>query len=170
MTPLQAAKTHCPNYVDGACIGVAYDDKLRAYRLFAEGSRCKLHTCEHCPWFEEAVLPQVSPSVAEEYRKSLPAGVTTTARPQHAAKTCLDCHKREVGPRQKYCQVCGRIRKREKQREHMRRKRGCDVEKLANSPIGAEALTKHLDQGGYTDTKSAFPASNFSTQKAGIAS
>src|SRR5262245_15302842 len=123
MTPLQAAKTHCCNYVDGACVGVAYDDKLSAYRLFPEGSRCKLHTCENCTWFEESVLPQVSSSVAEEYRKNLPAGVKPSVKPQHAIRMCREC-RREVRPRQKRCLDCGRKRQREKQREHMRRKRG----------------------------------------------
>jgi hypothetical protein len=50
----------------------------------------------------------------------------------------------------------------------MRRKRGLDVEKLANSPIDAEALTKPETQGGYHHPKPSICASSFSTQQ-GIA-
>ena len=89
---------------------------------------------------------------------------------RQATKLCQGCRKREVRPRQKRCRVCARKRQREKQRQHMRRKRGHDVEKLANSPIGAEALTKTEMQVGYHHPKTPISASNFSTQKAGVAS
>jgi hypothetical protein len=88
---------------------------------------------------------------------------------KHVIRMCRDCRKREVRPRQKYCAVCAKIRKRAAQRSHMRRKRGHDVEKLANSPTGAEGLTKHVEQGGYIETKTEISASNFSTRKAGVA-
>src|SRR5262249_15994074 len=64
-----------------------------------------------------------------------------------------DCRKRVVKLRQKYCPVCSKTRIREQKKEHMRRKRGLDVEKLANSPTGAEGLTKPEMQGGYHDPK-----------------
>lgn len=59
-----------------------------------------------------------------------------------ATKVCRDCRKREVKPRQWYCPDCARKHKRDSNRRHIRRKRGLDVGKLANSPIGAEAVTK----------------------------
>src|SRR5262249_53542707 len=40
-----------------------------------------------------------------------------------------------------------------------------DVEKFANWPVGAEALTQPEMQGGYDDPQTAKTASNFSTQK-----
>jgi len=84
---------------------------------------------------------------------------------KRATKLCLDCRKREVRPRQKYCPVCSKIRNREQKREHMRRKRGSDVEKVANSPIGAEALTRLENEDRYDDPQAAKTTSNFSTQK-----
>jgi len=80
-------------------------------------------------------------------------------------RLCLDCGKREVKPRQRYCAVCAKNRKRESKRRHMRIKRGLDVEKVANSPLGAEALTTPEMQGGYNDPITTKTASNFSTQK-----
>jgi hypothetical protein len=84
---------------------------------------------------------------------------------RQATKLCRDCSKREVKPRQRYCSVCAKTRNRESKRKHMRRKRGSDVEKVANSPIHAEALTKPEKQGGYNDPKTTNTASNFSTHK-----
>ena len=80
-------------------------------------------------------------------------------------RLCLDCRKREVKARQRYCAPCAKNRNRESKRRHMRLKRGLDVEKLTNSPIHAEALTKPEKQGGYNDPKTTKTASNFSTQK-----
>src|SRR5437773_6118783 len=68
---------------------------------------------------------------------------------KRATKLCLECRKREVRPRQKYCPDCARKHKRESNRCHIRRKRGLDVGKLVNSPIGVEALTKAERQDGY---------------------
>ena len=84
---------------------------------------------------------------------------------RQATKRCKDCGKREVRTRQRYCSVCAKNRKRESKRRHMRQKRASDVEKLANSPIHAETLTKPEMQGGYNDPKTTKTASNFSTQK-----
>jgi hypothetical protein len=134
------------------------------YRFRKEGLPCLLRNCEACPYFEETVLPQVPASVAEEYRKSLPAKTKATVKRQ-AIKLCLDCRRREVRPRQKYCPMCARIRKRASKSKHMRTKRGSDVEKLANLPIRAEALTKADLQVRYNDPQTTKTASNFSTQK-----
>jgi hypothetical protein len=146
MTPLQAARAHCANYQieDGSCLGMAFKDDLSMYR-FRSGPcvfKQALCTATACPYFEEVVLPQAPASTAEEYRKSLPAGMVTSVRPQHAAtRLCLDCRKREVGPRPKYCDVCGGIRKRASTSRTMRAKRSLDVRKLADLPLQAEALT-----------------------------
>ena len=78
-------------------------------------------------------------------------------------RLCRDCRKREVKPRQKYCPVCAKTHKRESKRRYMRLKRRSDVEKLANSPIAAEALTKPETQGGYHHPKTSIRASSFST-------
>ena len=77
---------------------------------------------------------------------------------QQGTKRCKgkDCRKRVVKLRQKYCPVCSKTRIREQKREHMRQKRRSDVEKLANSPTGAEALTKPETQAGYHHPKTSF--------------
>ena len=80
-------------------------------------------------------------------------------------RLCLDCRKREVKPRQRYCSVCAKNRKRESKRRHMRLKRGLDVEKLANSPIGAEALTRPEKQVGYPHPQTPILRSSFSTRQ-----
>jgi hypothetical protein len=88
---------------------------------------------------------------------------------RRAIKLCKNCRKREVKGRQRYCPHCASNRKRESKRKHMRRKRGLDVEKLANSPIGTEALTKAEMQSGYHHPKTSNRASSFSTRDARIA-
>jgi hypothetical protein len=80
-----------------------------------------------------------------------------------ATKLCKDCRKREVKPRQKYCSDCARKRKRESNRRHIRRKRGSDVGKFANSPIGAEPLTNAEKQVGYPHPKAPISQSSFPT-------
>jgi hypothetical protein len=72
------------------------------------------------------------------------------------AKHCLDCRKREVAPRQKYCSVCAKARQRESARCAMRAKRSLDVNKLANSSIGAETLTNGDQSGGYDSSERRF--------------
>jgi hypothetical protein len=91
-----------------------------------------------------------------------------TPTDRRVTKLCLDCRKRGVKARKRYCPNCARNRKRESKRKHMRRKRGSDVEKVANSPIGVEALTKPETQGGYHHPKTSILGSSFSTEQ-GIA-
>src|SRR5262249_37941993 len=113
MTPLQAARALCANYQpDGSCLGIVFTDDLKMCRFRKERLPCLLQSCQACPYFEEIVLPQVSSSVAEQYRKSLPAGTVTSVRPQRSIKLCRDCQKREVEPRKRYCATCAKIRKR----------------------------------------------------------
>jgi hypothetical protein len=152
MTPLQAAKAHCANYQPNAsCLAIALKDDLSIYHFRKEGLPCALHACEACPYFEEIVLPQVPAGVAEQYRKSLPADAATTVRPQRSIKLCP---------------TCAKIRSRRFKREHMRRKRGSDVEKQEISPIGAQALTKaKITIGDHHPQTSVLP-SNFSTGQA----
>src|SRR5262245_44240607 len=84
---------------------------------------------------------------------------------KHAIRMCRDCRKREVRPRQKYCPDCARKKKRESNRRHIRRKRGLDVGKVANSPAGAEGLTKAEKQVGYPYPKPSISGSNFPTSQ-----
>jgi len=84
---------------------------------------------------------------------------------RQATKLCKDCRKREVRPWQTYCPDCARKRKRESNRRHIRRKRGLDVGKLANSPIGAEPLTKAEKQVGYPHPKAPILESSFPTEQ-----
>jgi hypothetical protein len=167
VTPLQAAKAHCANYQpDGSCLGIYHRDDLSIdWQRCKPLPKCPIGDCQACPYFEEIVLPQVSASVAAKYHKSLPAGVNTGVRPQHAIKQCLDCRRREVRPRQKYCLTCARIRKRASKRRHMRAKRGLDVEKLANSPLRAEALARLDTKTCYSDPGVSVSDSSFSTRQ-----
>ena len=97
----------------------------------------------------------------------LPSGTTykDKAVVWQAAKLCKECRKREVRPRQKYCPGCAAKRKRESNRCHTRRKRGLDVGKVANSPAGAEGLTKAEKQVGYPYPKTSISGSNFPTSQ-----
>jgi hypothetical protein len=158
MTPLQAAKAHCANYQPhGSCLGIYYNDDLSVdWSRYRPLPKCAIASCQACPYFEEIVLPQVDRAVGEQYRKSLPPEFRTGVRPQKViVKHCLDCRKREVAPRQKYCWVCARVRQRESARRAMRAKRSLDVNKLANSPIGAEALTNTVQTSPYVDPSCA---------------
>jgi len=167
--PLQVAKAECANCDSaGNCAGIGIGDDLRCF-MFRQPGKCWLAPDEQgkirrCPYFEQTVLPQVPASVGEEYRKSLPADAKTTVK-QQATKLCLDCRRREVRPRQKYCFTCARIRKRASKRQHMRTKRGLDVEKFANSPIQAEALTSADTKTCYSDSGASVSDSSFSTRQ-----
>jgi len=153
MTPRQAARAHCANYLsDGSCLGIDHRDDGSIYRFRKEGLACVFLEagCEGCLYFEQTVLPQFPASVAEEYHKSLPADAKASLGLQHATKLCLNCRKREVRPRQKYCALCAKMRKRIANRDHIRRKRRHNVGKLENSPIPAEALTKATETSRYS--------------------
>jgi hypothetical protein len=164
MTPLKAAKEHCANYQpNGSCLGIAFRDDLSMYPFRKEGLPCLLRNCEACPYFEQIILPQVPPSVAEQYRKSLPAGAATTVGPQRAIKLCPDCRKREVESRKRYCATCAKIRKRKSKRQYMREKRGLAVEKTAFWPIGAEALMKANTRVRYHHPQTSISDDSFST-------
>ena len=80
-------------------------------------------------------------------------------------KVCLECRKREIRVRQKYCPDCARKHKRESNRHHIRRKRGLDVGKLVNSPIGVEALTNAERQDGDPHPKPLILGSSFPTSQ-----
>ena len=80
-------------------------------------------------------------------------------------RLCLDCRKREVKPRQRYCYVCARNRKRESDRRHARAKRRLDVGKTENSPVGVEALTKAEKPVSYTYSKTPILESSFPTRQ-----
>jgi cytochrome c553 len=147
VTPLKAAKAHCANYQpDGACLGIAFRDDLSMYR-FRSGP-CVFHVapCQACPYFEEIVLPQVPGSVADEYRRTLARGVKTSVKPQ-SIKLCSECHRRELEPRRKYCSLCAKNKRREYQRQLMRRKRGLDVSNLA-LVSASESTAQNADFNG----------------------
>jgi hypothetical protein len=58
---------------------------------------------------------------------------------RQGTKLCLDCRKREVKPRQKYCRVCARNRKRESDRRHARGETAIRCRKSRKSrPVPAE--------------------------------
>jgi hypothetical protein len=87
---------------------------------------------------------------------------------KRATKLCLNCHKRKLRTRQKYCPPCASNRKRESNRRHIRRKRGFDVGKLGNSPIGVEAVTKPETQGGYDYSQMSISRPSFPTGEARV--
>jgi hypothetical protein len=54
MTPLQAAKEHCANYDNGACLGIYYKSDLSIDKIkYLPLARCLLaEPVRPCPYFE----------------------------------------------------------------------------------------------------------------------
>ena len=70
---------------------------------------------------------------------------------------CRDCREVAVSGIRRFCGQCAAKRKRASTRESLRAKRGLNVRKTENSPIGAEALTRAKTKRGYGDpTKPVF--------------
>jgi hypothetical protein len=142
---LRAAKAHCANYGDnGHCLRINIRDNGLVYldpRIPC--GRCAIADGCACPYFEEIILPQCGPDVTRQYLDGLQDRVETSLRAtSYALKQCSDCGKLKAERGRLFCAVCAKIRKRESSREHMRRKRGLDVEKTALvSPSESTAQT-----------------------------
>jgi hypothetical protein len=75
---------------------------------------------------------------------------------RQGTKLCLDCRKREVKQRQRYCRVCARNRKRESDRRHARAKRRLDVGKVEIRPLGLKDLGKQKSKSAILTLKLQF--------------
>jgi hypothetical protein len=128
------------------------------YRFRGEGLRCLLCAGQRCPYFEEIIVPmrmsrETTEAKARADKKD--AAVKTyllshdlIAPKANAKRMCLDCRKVEVRGRQQFCYNCAKRRKQTSYRCSKRRRRS-DVQKLAISPVRAEALTNVVQNARY---------------------
>jgi hypothetical protein len=162
MSPLQAAKEHCANSDCGACLGMYYKDDLSVeWSRYSPRSSCLLAEGKRCPYFEEIVVPmRISRETAEAKARAdkKDAAVQTyldlhqlIPSKTNAKRMCLGCRRAQVNGRQRFCQKCGLRRKRASYRLSKRRSR-LDVQKLAISLIGVEALTSAAQTTRYIDS------------------
>lgn len=69
-----------------------------------------------------------------------------------ATMLCRDCRVVAVFGIRRFCGRCAAKRKRASSRESLRAKRGLNVRKTGNSPVGAEALVNTKSASRYGDT------------------
>src|SRR5262249_23858996 len=127
MTPLQAAKVHCPNYqLDGSCLGIAFRNDLSMYRFRKEGLPCLLCEGQRCQFFEETILPMRLERPIEA--KSLANAVSACQR-QHRlqafSRLCPECGETPLRTRQRLCVDCRAEHRRgthQKYNSHRKRK------------------------------------------------
>jgi hypothetical protein len=165
MTPPQAAKEHCANYqANGTCLGIAFRDDLTMYRFRTEGLPCLLCEGQRCSYFEEIVVPRrmSRETVEAKARADRKDAAVKTYLNSHnlissktsAKKMCRECRKVHVEGQKRLCAKCAQRRTRTSYRLSKRRSRS-DVQKLANSPVGAEPLTKADWTGRYSYSASS---------------
>jgi hypothetical protein len=156
MSPLQAAKEHCANYDNGACKGIYFNDDLSIDRSrYRPLPRCVLsEPGQRCPYFEECILPMEIPRETRASTKRANAlasairqyRLATGTEPVRTIKRmCLECHRHELEPGKRLCAICAKKSVRESKRRYQRNRRSkvaLDVEKIAISPVRAEALTR----------------------------
>ena len=160
MTPLQAAKEHCPNYQrDGSCLGIYYNDDLSVDRSrYRPCANCLLAQGKRCDYFEEIIVPmRMSRETPEAkaradkkdaaVKKYLSSHNLISAKAS-AKRMCLDCRRVEVQGKARFCYKCAGRRKRQSYRTSKRQSR-LDVQNLAISLVGAEALTKPVVTSRY---------------------
>jgi len=68
MTPLQFARAECPNYKDGACLGMRIADDLSPLNGKPR-DRCNIDEAS-CDYFEECVAPMRNYVTDEKKKKS----------------------------------------------------------------------------------------------------
>jgi hypothetical protein len=184
MTPLQAAKAHCANYqVDGSCLGIYYHADVSVdHSRCKPCDRCLLADGERCSYFEEILVPmRMSRETAEaKARANKKEAAVKTYLKLHdlipsktpAKRMCCECRRVEVEGKAELCERCAYKRKltqtrqskwrgKHKARENPETHR--QGRKIANSPIGAEALTKAETQVGYHYSKTSISGSSFPT-------
>ena len=153
MTPLQAVKAHCDNYQsDGTCLGIRIRDDLSLYRFRHEGLPCLLADRKRCEHFEEIVVPMKMSYETPESTvraKSKEKSVSTYLKlhkliPQktEAKRVCRECRRVEVNGNQIFCYKCSEKRHKISKRRSASTKRRSNVDKVPDSPIGAEGLTQ----------------------------
>jgi hypothetical protein len=150
MTPLQAAKTRCANYQN-------FDDTAK----FASGdSTIGEHLCPQCElngrstWTQNKIFCDRCIVVRESYG-FWGEPLKGSSKKKCAAGGC----RRLVEGRTRYCDRCARKRKAASTRECKWRK----GRKLANSPIGAEALTEPKIPIRYHHPQTSISDASFST-------
>jgi hypothetical protein len=149
-------------------------------------SKCLLAQGKRCRYFEEIVVPmkmsrETAEAKARADKKDTAVKVYLNAHnlgsdKRSAKRMCLDCHRVEVVGKSRFCHKCAEKRKRTSYRLSKRQSR-LDVQKLANSLVGGEALTKrvHTSRCDYSADidrclqKRLSPANNFSFSKGRVA-
>lgn len=166
MTPLQAAKEHCANYqANGSCLGIYYNDDLSIDKSrYRPCAKCLLAECKRCDYFEEIIIPmRMSRETAEAKARADKKDTAVKAylnvhnlgsNKRSAKRMCLDCRKAPIEGRARFCHKCAEKRKRKSFRLSKRQSRS-DVQKLANSLVGVEALTKPVVTSRYCDSANA---------------
>jgi hypothetical protein len=140
MTALQIAYAECANWrKDGkGCLRVIIDADLQIRRCCAK-PKCVLSTPgERCLYFEECVAPMAA-SIEEPSRRLDFEGAVRDYRlaaklPCAAERPCPTCG-RAMEPRQRFCEVCARGRRKMSTRLAVQRHRvGCK-QLRANGPL-----------------------------------
>jgi hypothetical protein len=123
MTPLGIAREHCANWHEGICSGIDFRRDGSMFMFRDGGKPCLLNERKRCSYFESAVLPI---GKKEEWAKRYPGearafeeGADQYTR-QHSGipglsprrRKCPDCGTM-IGPRKRYCAVCGEHRRKE---------------------------------------------------------
>lgn len=122
-TPLVIARLHCANFHDGICSGIDFGKDGSMFMFRNEGSPCLLKTKKPCSYFETAVLPigknqewaKAHPGEARAFEEGvdqyqrLHSGIPGLSSRR---RKCPDCGT-QIGPRKRYCAVCGERRRKE---------------------------------------------------------
>ena len=106
-----------------------------------------------------------------EYVKQYAAEDTPVAMPNAAKRRCANVFeddntrcRRLRRPGKRFCERCATLRARARHAKYNRKRRSND-DKIENSPIGAEALTRPENEGRSSHPQTAKTASNFPPQK-----
>ena len=121
MTPLQAARAHCPNYqADGSCLGIYYNDHLSIDRSrYRPCEQCLLGAGKRCEYFEEiiAAMRPARPKEAKALAKAV-SGYQRQHKLHSFARSCPKCGERPLLRRQRMCAECRAERRRETHRKY----------------------------------------------------
>lgn len=116
------ARNHCASHTgsDG-CIGTIHGKCILSF----EGGRV---TSNVCPYFMKSVGPS-NPELFDEYVRHFPDGYPLKKLQNEFPDKCVQCFQRykKASNRQKYCDNCRMIVKREQAKERMKRKRVTDL-------------------------------------------
>lgn len=133
MSPLQAAQQHCDNFQDGTCLGITIrDGDYSLVRFLKEGTKCLLAApCRRCRHFEDAILPMEkrapsdwkTPLMGQQFREAAQTYRLQSGALSQAQRVCPRCNSRELELRHRFCYICAREVRLEKNRARVRQYR-----------------------------------------------